>query len=99
MISPSTVGRLLGPVLAWLEHGGDAWELDLEYWRTHGALMEEGASLDGFGWELISNIDAAMDVFSPRPDRDPDEIDERQLRLELLAAVQGLRELGLLADT
>jgi len=43
----------------------------------------------------MSAIDTAMDVFNADPDRNPDEIDETQLRIEVEAALIGLRSVGL----
>ena len=95
-VARASVERLLRPVLTWLEAGGDAWGMDLEYWRIRRKLMEEGETFEGLGAELLSNIDTAMDSFSPDADRGRHEIDETQLRTELEAAINGLRNMKLI---
>jgi hypothetical protein len=57
--------------------------------------MDEGEVFDGPAGPILSNIDTAMDVFSPEPDRDPDQIDEAQPRSEVETALARLRALGL----
>lgn len=96
-LSEDAVTRLVGPVLEWLASGGDVWEMDLAYWKRRSKLMEEGELL-GMGPEMrfLSNIDTAMDVFSPNDDRTDYQIDEAQLRREIAEAVAGLRGLGYL---
>ena len=95
MTSKSSVDRLLAPVLAWLAGTREAWESNLEYWRIRRELMGEGEAFDGPAGPILSNIDTAMDAFSPEPDRDPDQIDEAQLRSEVEAALARLKALGL----
>ena len=87
-------------MLAWLSNGGNAWEMDLAYWKRRKELMDRG-ELMGYGPEMrfLSNLDTAMDVFSPDDDRDDLQIDEAQLRAEIADAVAGLRRLGFLADS
>jgi hypothetical protein len=96
MTSRSAAEQLLRPVITWLEEGGDAWEMDVEYWRARRELMDGGEKFDGPGWELFSNIDTAMDAFSPDPIRPPFDIDEPQLRAELEVAISSLRGLGVI---
>lgn len=94
MTAKASVHRLLVPVFEWLTGQRDAWDMDLEYWQIRRELMDGGELLDGSPAEFLSNIDTAMDSFSPDPDRNPDEIDETQLRSEVEAAIGRLRELG-----
>ena len=96
MTSRSYAEQLLRPVITWLEQGGDAWEMDLNYWRTRRELLGSGDMGAGPGWELFSNIDTAMEAFSPDADRPPLDIDESQLRAELEAAISSLRSLGVI---
>jgi hypothetical protein len=96
VVSKLLVERLLTPVVGWHEHGGDAWQVDLEYWARRRQLIEVGEQFAGHGADLLSQIDTAMDSFSPDPDRGPDQIDEDQLRQEVGAAIGGLRKIGLL---
>lgn len=95
MTAKSSLDRLLAPAFAWLAGTRDPWEANLEYWRVRRELMDEGEVFGGPAGPYLSNIDTAMDSFSPDPDRDPDQIDEGQLRSEVEAAIAHLRELGL----
>lgn len=81
--SKRSAAKLLNPVLDWLASGGDAWAMDLAYWRRRTKLMNEGEIFDGPASSLLSNIDTAMDSFSPDSDRHDRQIDEAQLRAEL----------------
>ena len=94
MTAKASVSRLLAPVLQWLAGQRDPWEADLEYWRIRQELMDEGEIFDGPPARFLSNIDTAMDAFSPDPDRSPDEIDARQLQSEVEIALAHLRDLG-----
>ncbi len=87
---------LLWPVERWLREGGDAWEMDLAYWQRRRALMDGGASFEGDGSATISSVDTAMDCFSPDQDRAQFQIDEGQLRQELMSAIDALRRSGLM---
>lgn len=95
MITRGTVDRLLEPVYGWLLRGGDAWQACDDYWLVRRSLMDEGASFEGPGWTFLSDIDVAMDSFSPDDHRTPYQIDEDQLRSEVTTAIEGLRALGL----
>ena len=97
MSAPEYVETLVRPLIRWLAEGGNAWELDLAYWKRRRDLMDAGV-FPGLGWEPMSNIDTALDVFNPDPDRDPDQIDETQLRVELTEAIAKLKALGFLLD-
>lgn len=94
--SAAAVDDLLKPVLLWLTLGGDAWAMDLAYWQRRRRLMDGGESFDGPAAPYLSNIDTAMDVFSPDEQRADFQIDEAQLRAELTEAVSSLRRLGYL---
>jgi hypothetical protein len=93
--TPRTVRQLLDPVLAWLARGGTTGEVVVDYWIRRRALMEMGEAFDGPAATLLSQIDTAMDAYSPDPD--PDQIDEPRLRRELGHAIEALRRLGFLA--
>ena len=58
--------------------------------------MDSGETFDGPAADYLSNIDTAMDVFSPDEGRDGYQIDEAQLRTELTEAMRNLRRLGYL---
>ena len=96
--SQESIRTLLQPVVIWLAHGGDAWQMDLNYWSTRRELMNAGEMFDGPPSELLSNIDTAMDSYNPDPDLELDQIDEAQLRMELEQAIAGLKRLGYLTD-
>jgi len=93
-----SIKLLVGPVVEWLRDGGDAWAMNLGYWDTRQKLMDMGETFGGPGAEFLSNVDTAMDSFSPDADRGPYQIDEAQLRLELDKAIGGLQALGYLAE-
>ena len=98
--SQKSVTRLVGPLLEWLDNGGDAWEMDLAYWRRRKELMDAGELLlMGPEMTLLSSLDTALDVFSPNGDRNDFQIDEGQLRAEIAEAVSALKRLGYLTDT
>lgn len=97
-MNPATIALLLEPILRWLRDGGDAWDIDLEYWRVRRELMDSGHSFEGLGADVVSNVDTAMDVFSPDPDRHGGQIDEDELRRELRQAIGRLQRMGLLHD-
>jgi hypothetical protein len=80
----------------WLAKGGNAWEMVQSYWQTRSRLMDQGEMFEGPPSAYLSNIDTAMDAFSPGVDRDSVDIDEDQLRAELQAAIVELRTLGYL---
>lgn len=94
MTQRSSVDRLLAPVFEWLAGTRDPWDMDLEYWRIRRELMDGGEMFDGPAASFLSNIDTAMDSFSPDSDRDPHQIDEAQLRAEVEGALSSLRKLG-----
>jgi hypothetical protein len=94
--SKQAVKLLLAPVLEWIQKGGDAWAMNLAYWDTRQELMDLGETFDGPPAEFLSNIDTAMDSYSPGPDRGSHQIDELQLRAEVAAAIDKLRQLGYL---
>jgi hypothetical protein len=96
--SLQSVKLLVGPLIQWMETGGDAWEVNLSYWDTRRELMQVGEMFDGPAGEYLSNIDTAMDSFNPDADRGSHEIDEAQLKLELGNAIGRLRGLGYLAE-
>lgn len=96
--SRQSVKLLLAPVIEWMRDGGDAWSVNLSYWDTRRELMELGETFDGPAGEFLSNIDTAMDSFSPDADRGSHQIDEAQLKAELEVAIQRLRSLGYLLD-
>jgi hypothetical protein len=98
-MNQETVTLLLDPVVRWLRDGGDPWEANLEYWSVRRRLMDSGHSFEGIGAETVSNVDTAMDVFSPDDDRHSGQIDEGELRVELTQAINALREIGLLPET
>jgi hypothetical protein len=96
--SRQSVKVLVGPLIKWLREGGNAWAVNLAYWDTREKLMETGEMFDGPPANAISNIDTAMDSFSPDPERGGHQIDEAQLRKELAEAIGRLRELGYLTE-
>ena len=96
--SKQSVKLLVGPLVRWMREGGDAWTVNLAYWDTRRELMDMGETFDGPPGTLLSNIDTAMDSFSPDADQGGHQIDEAQLRLELGEAVKGLLELRYLTD-
>jgi len=75
---------------------GDPWQMDLEYWERRRQMMDEGETFDGPPGKYLSNIDTAMDSFTPAADRDSHQIDEAQLRVELDAAIGALKKIGYL---
>jgi hypothetical protein len=95
-VSRESVEQLLRPVVVWLSTGGDAWEMDLGYWKRRRALMDGGEVFEGPPSDILSRIDTAMDSFSPDSDRGSHQVDEQQLRSELGAAIRELRQLGYL---
>jgi hypothetical protein len=58
--------------------------------------MSEGEAFSGPSAVYLSNVDTALDAYSPRADRDGHQIDDVQLRNELTIAVRNLRALGYL---
>jgi hypothetical protein len=80
----------------WLAKGGNAWEMVQTYWQTRSRLMDQGEMFEGPPSAYLSNIDTAMDAFSPDADRDSFDIDGDQLRAELQTAIVELRTLGYL---
>jgi len=80
----------------WMIGGGDPWQMDLDYWERRRQMMNEGETFDGPPGEYLSNIDTAMDAFSPDADPDWHQIDEAQLRRELEAAIGNLKRIGYL---
>jgi hypothetical protein len=96
--SKGSVRLLLQPVADWLDQGGDAWQMDLDYWATRHALLNSGEMLDGPASEFLSNIDTAMDSYNPDPDPEFHQIDEVQLRRELDQAIASLKKLGYLVE-
>lgn len=94
MISREAVRQLTEPIVDWLTHGGDAWQLALTYWDIRRDLMERGTSFEGPPSQILSNIDTAMDSYAPDPT--PFDIDEGQLRMELMEAIGALRSTGFL---
>jgi hypothetical protein len=90
------VERLLRPVLDWMTAGGDSWQMDLDYWERRRQMMDEGETFDGPAGDYLSNIDTALDAFSPDADRDWTQIDEAQLRRELDEATANLKRIGYL---
>jgi hypothetical protein len=76
--------------------GGDPWQMDLEYWQRRHQIMDEGEMFDGPPSQYLSNIDTAMDAFSPDADRGSHQIAEAQLRAELEAAIGNLKRIGYL---
>jgi len=95
VITRDTVDQLLEPIYEWLLRGGDAWQAGDRYWLIRRSLMDEGASFEGPGWNFLSDIDVAIDSYSPGDGRTPYQIDEAQLRREVTLAIEGLRSLGL----
>jgi hypothetical protein len=96
--SKQAVKLLIGPLVKWLRDGGDPWAVNLAYWDTRRELMDLGETFDGPPGSLLSNIDTAMDSFSPDAERGAHQIDEAQLRRELSDAIAGLKQLGYLTD-
>ena len=96
-VSKRSVMLLVAPLIKWMQEGGDPWAVNLAYWNTRRELMGKGEMFDGPAASTLSNIDTAMDSFSPAPDRGDHQIDEAQLRKELGAAIEQLRKLGYLA--
>ena len=94
--SKESVRALLEPVVNWLAHGGDTWQMDVNHWSTRRELMNAGEMFDGPPSELLSNIDTAMDGYNPDPDPELQQIDEAQLRKEIEQAIAGLKRLGYL---
>jgi hypothetical protein len=94
MTARESVARLLAPIFEWLAGRLDPWDMDLEYWRIRRELMAGGEVFDGPPAQFLSNIDTAMDSFSPEPDRSHPDIDEAQLRAEIEVAIARLRDLG-----
>jgi hypothetical protein len=97
-VSKQSVEILVGPLVKWMREGGDPWAVNLTYWETRRGLMHSGEMFDGPVANTLSNIDTAMDSFSPDPDRGDHEIDEAQLRKELGEAIGRLRKLGYLSE-
>lgn len=60
--------------------------------------MDSGHQYEGEVAQFMSNIDTAMDVFSPHPDPHYYQIDEKGLRQEVGAALDGLRQIGYLSS-
>lgn len=60
--------------------------------------MSDGIDFDGELGEILSNIDTALDSYSPKPNRGPYQIDDAQLRRELQSAIGKLREHGYLTS-
>jgi len=96
--SKQSVKLLVGPLITRMREGGDPWAANLAYWDTRRELMGKGEMFDGPAASTLSNIDTALDSFSPAPDRGDHQIDEAQLRKELGAAIEQLRKLGYLAE-
>jgi hypothetical protein len=96
MSGAEIVHELLEPVLGWLAEGGDAWKMDLRYWKVRRRLMKKRDSLPPEVSKILSNVDTALDVFSPERDRAPFQTGETQLRAELERAVSRLQALGYL---
>ena len=90
------MARLLEPLVGWLERGGDPWAACDQYWLARQTLMDEGASFEGSGWTFLSNLDTATDSYARDEDRTPYQIDDDRLRIEVEAALVGLRAIGLL---
>jgi hypothetical protein len=86
----------LEPVLNWLAHGGDAWSMDLDYWRRRDVDRRNQMRHDAL--EITGRFDIALDFFRPadHPDRTPDSIGEAQMREEVVDAMADLRRLGYL---
>jgi hypothetical protein len=63
--SKQSVKLLVGPLASWLRDGGDPWSVNFAYWDTRRDLMDLGETFDGPPGTLLSNIDTAMDSFSP----------------------------------
>ena len=93
-LSQKNLDRLLVRVIDWVLDGGDTWKINLDYWEIRRQLMNEGEQFEGPVGSALSNIDTAMDAYSPDPDRGPDQIDDRRLRQELELAFEKLRGLG-----
>ena len=53
--------------------------------------MEQGQMFDGERATFLSNMDTAMDSFSPDPTRHSYQINRSQLKAELEAAIKGLQ--------
>jgi hypothetical protein len=89
----------LEPVLDWLAHGGDAWSMDLDYWRRRDVDRRNQMRHDAL--DMTGRLDVALDVFRPDddPHRTPDSISESQLREEMGIAVAKLRGLGYLGGS
>jgi hypothetical protein len=96
--SKDGVRLLVGPLLTWMREGGDPWTVNLAYWAIRRKLIDMGEMFDGPPASALSNIDTAMDSFSPDPERGAHQIDEAQLRSELNQAIEQLRKLGYLID-
>ncbi len=98
MLTRETVARRLQPVYEILAGAPDPMAARHRYWQIRGQMFDEGEIDQGPGWDFMSNIDTAMDVFSADDETrlpPPFHIDLPQLREELTAALEGLRALGL----
>ena len=90
------IQSLMAPVLQWMSDGGDAWAMDISYWRTRSALLDR---LNALGPEIntvLTELDVSLHRFEPSAERTRDQIDEQTLRAELAISIQRLRNLGAL---
>jgi hypothetical protein len=90
----------LEPIHTWLTDGGDAWAMDIAYWRRRDVDV-----LNRMRWEvqaILSRLDVTLHLFWPddKPDRPagPFSLTEAQMRSELLAHLRDLQRLGYLTD-
>jgi hypothetical protein len=82
---------LVDLVVNWLRGAHDTSELRHDYFTLRRQRMSDGHQYSGKVAEFMSNIDTAVDSYSPSPDPNFSQIDEAQLRRELQAAIEGLR--------
>jgi hypothetical protein len=86
----------LALVLKWFSDQLPTSEVRHAYFSLREERMDAGHQYSGAVAEFMSNIDTAMDVFSPNPDPHYSQIDEKGLRQEVGAALDGLRKVGYL---
>ena len=97
MISDAEIVRLrCAPLMDWLDHGGDVSEADRRYWEVRRDLMDRGSEVKGPAARILGSLDTTMDVFNPSGDRGDWQIDETEMRAELVKAIEALRNLGFL---
>jgi Bacterial self-protective colicin-like immunity len=78
-------------VVDWLDGRIPTDRFVSEYWRVRRELLNTNwSAFDGVFGEIMSSVDTAVDSYRA-DDRADFEIDEQQLRQELLTAMENLR--------